>query len=152
MSFEKRFLFSLFFFYLGLHVIALLIYDGGTNTRDNIVWQILSSLIAAEFLIIKAVLLIAAIGFVGLITTVLFEILTRQSKIDETSKEHHHLTQSVSTNPTPPSQVEAILLDDSQKIQPAELLPDPPDPPIEPAKPTVDEMKESAIEELLRGH
>lgn len=152
MSFEKRFLFSLIFFYLGLHVIALLIYESGTNTRDNIVWQALSSLIAAEVSIFKAVLVISAIGFVVLIITVLFEILTDKRKNDETSKEDPHLTQSVSADPTPPSRTEVVVQDDFQKSKPAEIKPDPPDPPIEPAKPTVDEMKESAIEELLRGH
>lgn len=151
MSFEKRFLFSLIFFYLGLHVIALMIYESGTNTRDNIVWQFLSSLLTAEVFIIKAVLAILATYFIGLVITALFETLTQPLKNDEDSKVNHHLNQSVATNPSPISQLEVIVQDDSQKFLPAELKPDPPDPPIEPVKPTQEEMKQKAIEELLRG-
>ena len=57
----------------------------------------------------------------------------------------------MATNPTLASQKKISVRDDSQKNKPPEIKPDPPDPPIEPAKPTVDEMKETAIEELLRG-
>lgn len=152
MSFEKRFLFSLIFSYLGIHVIALMIYAGGTNTRNNYVWQAISSLLTAEVFILKTALSVLAIGFVVVIITVVYEILTKNRKNDETRNSHPLLDEPLAIKAEPVRQEFVQCQDDSQKIKPQIISPDPPEVAPEPSPPTAEMMKESAIEEILRGY
>ena len=134
-NFEHRLIFSILFFILGIHLVALGIYWNGTNTSANPAWVLLSALMSLEWFLIKAVIIIS----LGLFVFYIFGSATFTSNPSSKLVEPKPaVTPPSPAIATPPKQIEVVIKDEAP-------LP-------EPTPPTPEELKEKAINQILRGY
>jgi len=134
-EFERRLIFGLSFFFIGVHAVALGIYWNGTNTKANPAWIFLSSLLSLEWLLLKAAIIIFIVVIVFYIWGSAVIVSGSNSKSVEPKPA---LTPPSPVIVTPPKRIEVVKIDETPL-------------PI-PAPPTPEELKEKAIKQILRGY
>ena len=140
---EKRTLGASIFMWLGLHGCGLGLLLNGYASPRNPVWCLLSGLFRLEIIALE----IAAVVVLAAVAYCLVTFLVRASAKPEKSPLPEPAPK-VDTNPLPECQPTPKALAE----KPAEAVKPEPLPEPKPPEPTAEELKQKAIEQILRGY